>query len=99
MSLTIDLPDELAARLIVLLPEEAREPFAVSAIAEALLAQESDSADCADAIEEAFADMEAGRSVTLEEEKAGWQSQRATRRTKQSAWRECVASNILPRHL
>ena len=77
MTLTIDLPDELASRLMALLPEEARERFAVSAIEEALLAQERDSAECMVAVEEALAEMETGQSISLEAEKARWQSQKA----------------------
>jgi predicted transcriptional regulator len=74
MTLTIELPDELAFRLMALLPEEARERFAVSAIAEALLAQESDSAECIAAVEEALAEMETGHTVSFDEEIARWQS-------------------------
>ena len=77
MTLTIDLPDDLASRLMALLPEEAREHFAVSAIEEALLARERDSAECMAAVEEALAEMETGQSVSLEAEKARWQSQKA----------------------
>jgi predicted transcriptional regulator len=73
MTLTIDLPEERAFRLNALLPEEARQRFVVSAIADALPAQEQDSAECIAAVEEALADMEMGRSISFEEEKARWQ--------------------------
>lgn len=89
MTLTIDLPEELASRLTALLPEEERDRFALSAIAEALetrqqewegrlaaslLAEidpeqepERESAKCLAAVEEGFADIEAGRHlVSLE---------------------------------
>lgn len=77
MTLTIDLPDELASRLNALLPEEERGRFAVSAIADALLAQERDSAECNAAVEEAIADMETGRTISFEDEEARWQQQKA----------------------
>ncbi len=77
MTLTIDLPDDLSSRLTALLPEEERVRFAVSAIADALHAQERDSAECVSAVEEALQDMEAGRTVALKEEVARWQQQKA----------------------
>ena len=45
-------------------------------LADALLAQEQDAADCRAAVEEAFADMEAGRTISLAEEKVRWQQQK-----------------------
>jgi predicted transcriptional regulator len=42
MTITMDLPDELAARLAELLPEEERDRFAIAAIAEALAARLQD---------------------------------------------------------
>lgn len=77
MTLTIELPEELASRLNALLPEEAQGRFAVSAIADALLAQERDSAECVAAVEEAIMDMEKGRSLSLEDEEIRWQRQKA----------------------
>ena len=74
--MTIDLPEELTSRLNALLPEEAHRHFAVSAIEEALLAQEQDSAECRAAVEESFADIKAGRTVSLEEEMARWEQQK-----------------------
>ena len=71
------LPDELANRLNVLLPEAEREHFALSALADAILAQEQDSAECIAAVEEALADMEAGRTISLEESIARWEKQKA----------------------
>ena len=40
MTLTLDLPEELAARLASLLPEADRDRFAVAAIADALAARQ-----------------------------------------------------------
>jgi predicted transcriptional regulator len=77
MTWTIDLPDELATRLNALLPEEERGRFAVSAIAEALSAQEQDSAECVAAVEEALTDAEMGRTISLDDEKARWLQQKA----------------------
>ncbi len=72
MILTIDLPDDLAARLNAAFPEEARVRFAVSAISDALRAQEYDSAECTAAVEEAMRDVEMNRSLSFEDEKARW---------------------------
>lgn len=58
-----------------MLPEEERREFAVSAIAEALMSREQDEAECIATVEEGFADYEAGRPITLEEEKARIASQ------------------------
>jgi predicted transcriptional regulator len=77
MAFTIDLPEELAIRLATVLPEEERSQFAVTAIEEALEARLRDEAECVAAVEEAIAEMEAGRSLSFEEEQARWQSQRA----------------------
>ncbi len=80
MTITLDLPDELSSRLVALLPEEAYSRFAVSAIAEALLMQEQDpqdSIECAAAVEEAFDDMQMDRSISLEDEKARWDSMKS----------------------
>ncbi len=82
MTLTIDLPDELASRLSALLPAEERGRFAVSAIADALLAQERDSAECIAAVEEAFIDVDKGRTISFEEEEARWQLQKTALLTK-----------------
>jgi predicted transcriptional regulator len=78
MTLTINLPDELASQMNRFLTEEERDDFAVSAIAEALLSCEQDAVECSAAVEEGLADMEAGRTISLEEEKARWQSEKAT---------------------
>jgi predicted transcriptional regulator len=98
MTMTIELPDELASRLNALLPEEERGSFAVSAIADALLAQERDSAECIAAVEEAIADMETGRSVSFEEEEARWQQQITAMLPKASvhAARFCPTHNVHP---
>src|SRR5882724_4362895 len=47
MTLTLDLPEELASRLAMLLPEEERDRFAVAAIAEALAARQRSDAQLA----------------------------------------------------
>ncbi len=51
LTVTIDLPDELASRFVALLPEEERSQFSVDAIAEALQFRQEE--DCAKAAEEA----------------------------------------------
>lgn len=68
MTITIDLPDELASRLAELLPEEERNRFAIAAIAEALEARKRDSSECIAAVEEALADMDEGRNLIPFEE-------------------------------
>jgi predicted transcriptional regulator len=77
MTLTISLPDDLASRLEALLPEAERTSFAVSAIAEALRAREQESAECSVAVEGGLAELEAGRTVSLEDEVERWQRQRS----------------------
>lgn len=84
MTLTIDLPDALASRLNALLPKEDRGRFAISAIANALLAQEHDSAECVEAIEEALADMDSQRIVSFEDEMARWKLQKSVLLAKSS---------------
>lgn len=82
--MTITLPDELAAQMTTLLPEEERDEFAMSAIADALEARrqvdremERDSAECVVAVNEALFDVQAGRTISFEEETACWQQQKA----------------------
>jgi predicted transcriptional regulator len=48
---------------------------------------ERDSAECVAAVEEAMADMEAGRTYSLEEERAYWQQQKAALLAKANARR------------
>ena len=76
MTLTIELPDEMARKMTEMLPEGDRRHFAISAIENALLAQEQDSEECMMAVEEGFAQMDCGRTVSLEEEIARWQSEK-----------------------
>jgi predicted transcriptional regulator len=77
MTLTIDLPDELASRLAELLPEEERDRFAVAAIAEALEARRCDSAECIAAVEQALEDMDEGRNlIPFEEVCRQWDADR-----------------------
>ncbi len=77
MTLTIDLPEELASRLAASMPEEERSEFTIHAIADALEARRRDEAECIAALEEALEDMKMGRSLSFEEEQARWQSQKA----------------------
>jgi len=71
-TITLELPDDLAARLAALLPEGERDRFAVAAIADAL-----ETCECVAAVEEALADRDAGRTISFEEEIARWQRQKA----------------------
>jgi predicted transcriptional regulator len=67
MTLTIDLPDELASRLAALLREEERSRFSVAAIADALAFREEEQ-NCIEVVEQALADMDEGRGlISLEE--------------------------------
>ena len=85
MTIAIELPDELSSRLAASVPEEERVEFAVAAIAGALEAQRQEEAECVAALEEALADMEAGRSISFEDELARWQSQKAVLLAKSEA--------------
>jgi hypothetical protein len=65
MTLTIDVPEELAARFAAL-PEEARARYAAAALAAGVevLTPEEEAGDFADAVaalEEAFAEIDAGK--------------------------------------
>ncbi|HZT41180.1 MAG TPA: hypothetical protein VFA07_03280 [Chthonomonadaceae bacterium] len=83
MTITIDLPDELASRLAELLPEEERNRFAVNAIAEALEARRRDTAECVTAVEQALADMDAGRNlIPFEEVSRQWEADKTVLRNK-----------------
>ena len=68
MTITIHLPDRLAAHLAAL-PEGERHAFAVSAIEDAVLAAAPpvDEDDLDTALEEAFAQMEAGQGIPFED--------------------------------
>lgn len=68
MTLTIDLPDELASRFVEALPEEERYRFALTAISEALDARRRDSAECIAAVEQALTDMDEGCNLIPFEE-------------------------------
>jgi predicted transcriptional regulator len=81
MTITIDLPDDLASRLAEILPEEERSRFAVDAIAEALEARRRDSEECIVAVEQALADMDEGRNlIPFEEICRLWDAEKAARR-------------------
>lgn len=78
----IEIPDELAIRLAALLPEEERNRFAVSAIADALhnRQQATEAADCVSTVEEALAEMDAGRGlISFEEACRQWEQEKASR--------------------
>ena len=78
MTLTIDLPAELAVRLATVLPEEERSQFAVMAIEDALEARLRDEAECVAAVEEAIAEMEAGRGLmSFEDAYREWDAEKA----------------------
>lgn len=65
LTFIIELPDELAARLNVMLPEDTQARFAVSAIWDALLAKEFDLAGCIFAFDEAMTDVEMKQALFL----------------------------------
>ena len=86
MTLTIELPDEVASRLAEMLPESERDGFAASAIAEALESRLRDSEECVLAVERALADMDAGRNlIPFDEVCRQWEAERAGRSTTASA--------------
>ena len=77
MTLTIELPEGLAARLAELLPEDERVRFAASAIEDALDARLRDSAECVSAVEQALADMNEGRNlIPFDEVCRQWEAER-----------------------
>jgi hypothetical protein len=103
MTLTINLPDELASRLTRLLPEQEHDRFTLSALdnalnvrqqeyearfAESLLVDidpeqepEREAAECTAIIEAEFAAMQTNDdSLTLEEVRQQWESEKAARR-------------------
>jgi hypothetical protein len=103
MTLTINLPDELASRLTRLLPEQEHDRFTLSALddaltarqqeyearfAESLLAEidieqepEREAVECTAIIEAEFAAMQTNDdSLTLEEVRQQWESEKAARR-------------------
>ncbi len=74
MTLTIDLPEELASRLAASMPEEERSEFTIHAIADALEARRRDKTECIAAVEEAFKEMDAGRGlISFEEAQRQWE--------------------------
>ena len=77
MTLTINLSDERASRLVALLPEEERSRFSLAANAEALTFRE-DEQDCVEVVEQALANMDEGRClVSFEEVCRQWDSEKA----------------------
>ncbi len=78
ITLTIELPDELASRL-ALLPEAERSRFSAAAIADALLFREEEQ-DCVEVVEQALPDMDAGQGlVSFEEVRRQWDAEKAAR--------------------
>jgi predicted transcriptional regulator len=67
MSLTIDLPDEVAVRLASL-PEDEQRRFSIAAITDALAFRLEEEGDCQPVIEQALADMDAGIGLVSFEE-------------------------------
>ena len=85
MTFTIDLPEELASRFVALLPEEERSRFSAAAIADALLLREEEGDDCVTAVEQALAEMDAGRGlVPFEEICRQWDAEKAARKSTES---------------
>jgi predicted transcriptional regulator len=81
MTITIELPEDLASQLAQVLPEEERDRFAIDAIAEALAARRRDADDCTAAVEQALADMDAGRNlIPFEDVCRHWASEKAAQR-------------------
>lgn len=79
MTVTLDLPDELASRL-TLLPEGTRDRFAAAALADALDLRHSETADCVTVVEQALADMDAGRGlVSFDEACRQWEADKVAR--------------------
>jgi predicted transcriptional regulator len=70
MTLSIELPDEVGSQLATLSPEE-RNAFAVAAITDAVLAafpsEGPEFEESCEALSEAFADVDAGRTFSTEE--------------------------------
>lgn len=84
-TITLILPDDLAARLAILPDEEARNRFAVAALAAGIAALDADKGDdeaqTVTAVEEALAQMDAGRGlVSFEEASHRWAEDKAARR-------------------
>lgn len=81
LTLTIQLPDELASRFMTL-PEDERTQFSIAAIAEALRFRQDEEEDCVTVVEQALADMDAGTGlVSFEEACRRWDAEKASRRT------------------
>lgn len=79
MTITLDLPDELASRL-TLLPEGTRDRFAAAALADALDLRQAETEDCVTVVEQALADMDAGRGlVSFDEVARQWEAERIAR--------------------
>ena len=82
LTVTIDLPDEVASRFVALLPEKERSQFSVDAIAEALQLRQEEADDCVTVVEQALADMDAGIGlVSFEEVCRQWDAEKAARKT------------------
>jgi predicted transcriptional regulator len=83
-TITLTVPDELAARLEAL-PKDQRDRYALAALTagmEALTPEEAehDFEETVAALKEAFADVDAGRTYSFEECRQLWQADREARR-------------------
>jgi predicted transcriptional regulator len=63
MTVTLNLPDDLASQLAEILPEAERDRFLRAAIENALDMLREDAEDCASVVERALEDLDAGRNV------------------------------------
>ena len=72
MTMTIELPAELAHRMNLLFRSEELGQFAIAAIEDAVYWKEVDSRECIAGVQEGLRDFETGRSISLAEEKVRW---------------------------
>ena len=84
MTLTLELPDEIAARLTAAYPDEAERTRAVlCSIVDTIEAEQRDKAEIIEIIHTELAQIEAGgNSYTLEEMRKHWDEMRAEVRRK-----------------
>lgn len=89
MTLTLELPEELAARLKDL-PEEERHSFSIAAIADALTCLyceiEPEEGDWIEQVNQAIDEIEAGQTgMPIEELFRQWDAEKESRRAKEAA--------------
>ena len=71
----------MASRFVAILPEEERDAFSVAAIADALMLREDETEDCVTVVEQALADMDAGRGlVAFEDLRRQWDAEEAAQK-------------------